>query len=488
MAADYPFWKNPFAHLQTSRYIQGKPAKKISSSYNSGKVRQETDRNRTVKFFSAYSYICLWHQCELQIVNLKEVLPKELSIADFRYVLPQERIAQFPLQERDQSKLLIYEKGKISEDIFANITGHIPENSTLIFNDTKVIHARIIFKNSNDASIEIFLLEPIEPFRDMQLALFHHGECTWRCLVGNVKKWREGFLSKKIRLGDEAGILEVRLKGKLEDDFLVHFSWQREQLSFAKVLEAAGFVPLPPYIKRKTVTEDDDRYQTLYAFQDGSVAAPTAGLHFSEKIFEQLRQKKIHSEFVTLHVSAGTFLPVKAQHMSEHHMHAEQMVIRKETIQKLLDAHSEDDKDSNLVCVGTTSLRTIESLYWLGKKISAGDENLSVSQWASYDGDDSSFTPEKNGTGIHHSLLAVLDFMEKKKLNQLVAETRLLIAPGYEFKFADALITNFHLPGSTLLLLVAAFIGEDWRRVYEHALQHEFRFLSYGDGSLLWRK
>jgi len=408
--------------------------------------------------------------------------PKDLSISDFNYVLPPERIAQFPLEERDQSKLLIYDEGRISEDIFANVVNQLPENSTLILNDTKVIHARIIFKNSNDASIEVFLLEPVEPFHDMQLAIFHHGECTWRCLVGNVKKWREDFLSRKINISDEAGILEVRLKGKVEEDFLVHFSWKPEKFSFAQVLEAAGFVPLPPYIKRKTVNEDEERYQTLYAFQDGSVAAPTAGLHFTEKIFDQLQQKKIHSEFVTLHVSAGTFLPVKAHHMSEHHMHAEQIVVRKETIQKLLDAHARPPRSSpHIVCVGTTSLRTIESLYWLGKKISEGDESLSVSQWDPYDNDDSSFT-------IHHSLFTILDFMEKKKLNQLIAETKLLIAPGYNFKFADGLITNFHLPNSTLLLLVAAFIGEDWRKVYDYALQHDFRFLSYGDGSLLWRK
>lgn len=428
-------------------------------------------------------------------MQMSEVMhPKDLSIANFSYVLPAERIAQFPLQERDQSKLLIYKKGKISEDIFVNLTDHIPENSTFIFNDTKVIHARIIFKNSNDANIEIFLLEPVEPFRDMQLAIFHHGECTWRCLVGNVKKWREDFLSKKIKVGNESGTLEVRLKGKLEDDFLVHFRWNPENLSFAKVLEVVGFVPLPPYIKRKTVTEDDARYQTLYAFQDGSVAAPTAGLHFSEKMFDRLRQKKIQSQFVTLHVSAGTFLPVKAQQMSGHHMHAEQIVVRKETIQKLLDAQSEDlrgffkprrsfphGKSESIVCIGTTSLRTIESLYWLGKKISEGRKELAVEQWEPYEISNSELSRSK-------ALEALLNYMEKKKLNQLVVETKLLIAPGYEFKFADGLITNFHLPGSTLLLLVAAFIGEDWRKVYEYALKNDFRFLSYGDGSLLWRK
>ncbi|HYV95528.1 MAG TPA: S-adenosylmethionine:tRNA ribosyltransferase-isomerase [Chitinophagales bacterium] len=403
--------------------------------------------------------------------------PKDLSIADFAYVLPPERIAQFPLEERDQSKLLIYDDGKISEDIFSNITEHLPENSLLVFNDTKVIHARIVFKNANDASVEIFLLDPIEPTRNMQLAIFTHETCVWRCFIGNVKKWREEFLFKKIKIGEEKVLLEVWLKGKIDDDFLVEFKWDHGEFSFAQILAAGGFVPLPPYIKRKSEEEDESRYQTVYAVQDGSVAAPTAGLHFTESLFKKLKEKKIQSEFVTLHVSAGTFLPVKSQHIGEHHMHAEQIVVRKETIQKLLDTCA----SSPLVCVGTTSLRTIESLHWFAKKISERNESLSVSQWGPYDNNDSSFT-------IHHSLFTILDFMEKKKLNQLTAETKLLIAPGYDFKFADGLITNFHLPNSTLLLLIAAFIGDDWRKVYDYALQNDFRFLSYGDGSLLWKK
>src|SRR5215831_2604094 len=239
--------------------------------------------------------------------------PQELAISDYTYVLPPERIAQKPLAQRDQSKLLIYKKnnrhnasGNIIQDVFSNLDQHLPEETTLVFNDTKVIHARILFRNEHDATIEIFLLEPEEPFRDMQLAMFQHGECTWRCLIGNVKKWREDVLSRKIKTGDELGRLQVQMNGKAGDDFLVHFSWQPEALSFAKVLETAGYVPLPPYIKRRADQDDEERYQTLYAVQDGSVAAPTAGLHFTEHLFEKLRHKNIHPLFITLHVSAGT--------------------------------------------------------------------------------------------------------------------------------------------------------------------------------------
>ncbi|MBK9729819.1 MAG: S-adenosylmethionine:tRNA ribosyltransferase-isomerase [Chitinophagaceae bacterium] len=413
--------------------------------------------------------------------------PKDLAIADFTYTLPPEKIAQHPLLQRDSSKLLVYQEGKIEETIFSAVAKHLPEKSTLVFNDTKVIHARIIFRNENEANIEVFLLEPLEPFRDLQLAMFQHGECTWRCLVGNAKKWREEILTKKISIGEHSGLLTVKLAGKVADDFLVHFSWTPNEFSFAKILEAAGYVPLPPYIKRVAAGDDEQRYQTLYAFQDGSVAAPTAGLHFSEKIFDELKEQNIHPLFVTLHVGAGTFKPVKAAVMEGHQMHAEQFVVQKEIIEQLLLR-----KDRPVVAVGTTSCRTLESLYWLGKKIAAGNETLVVDQWEPYetkddalitihDGDHSPFT-------IHHSLNAILKYLEKKKLNQLTAETRLIIAPGYKFKIVNGLITNFHLPGSTLLLLIAAFIGSDWRKVYDYALEHDFRFLSYGDGSLLWRK
>jgi len=401
--------------------------------------------------------------------------PKNLSISDFTYVLPPERIAQHSLAQRDESRLLLYQNGKISEDIFRNLAYHLPENSTLIFNDTKVIHARIIFKNENGAKIEVFLLEPVEPQRELQLAVLQHRECAWRCFVGNAKKWREEKMTKKFFFGDEKGILEVTKAGRIEDDFLIHLRWQPENLSLSQVLDAAGFVPLPPYIKRIATKEDDAQYQTIYAAQSGSVAAPTAGLHFTENVFQSLKEKKIQSVFTTLHVSAGTFLPVKSTTMEGHQMHHEQIVVHRDTIEKLL--HS---LDRLVICVGTTSLRTMESLYWLGKNLSEGKKELEVEQWQPYESENSSFT-------VSDSLSVILDWMQKNKTEHLVAETKLLIAPGYQFKIADGLITNFHLPQSTLLLLVAAFIGEDWRKVYDCALKKDFRFLSYGDASLLFR-
>ncbi|MBA2422981.1 MAG: S-adenosylmethionine:tRNA ribosyltransferase-isomerase [Chitinophagales bacterium] len=411
--------------------------------------------------------------------------PKDLSIRDFSYVLPQDRIAQQPLAERDESKLLVYHAGKVKEDIFSNIISYLPEGAMIFFNDTKVIHARILFKNEQGAEIEILLLEPVSPFRDMQLAIFQHSECEWRCLVGNVKKWREDFLSRKIKMGDEEGILQVKvkLKGKIENDFLVHFSWKPESLSFSKVLEATGFVPLPPYIKRKADAEDAERYQTVYAFQDGSVAAPTAGLHFTEKLFHGMNEKDLHPLFITLHVSAGTFMPVKSELMSDHAMHAEQFVIRKEMIVRLLSR-----KDQAVIAVGSTCCRTLESLYWLGTKLLKTPDKdfidlpVFVDQWEPYE------TLDSYHVSILDSLNAVLKFLSKKKSSQLIGETKLIIAPGYNFKIVDGLITNFHLPKSTLLLLIAAFIGDDWKKVYAYAMDHSFRFLSYGDGSLLWRK
>ncbi|MBA3649011.1 MAG: S-adenosylmethionine:tRNA ribosyltransferase-isomerase [Chitinophagales bacterium] len=399
--------------------------------------------------------------------------PKDFSIADYNYVLPPDRIAQEPLSQRDHSKLLVYNNGAMEEDLFCNLLNYLPENATLVFNDTKVIHARIIFKNENGANIEVFLLEPMEPVRDMQLAMFLHGACTWRCMVGNVKKWREKVLCRKIKIGDKAATLEACMREKGEDDFVIDFSWKPETVSFAQVLEAAGNVPLPPYIRRNAGTEDQDRYQTLYAFQDGSVAAPTAGLHFTESLFKKFTGKNIYSLFLTLHVSAGTFRPVKAQTLKDHRMHEEQFVIRKMVLEELIN------KKTPLVAVGTTSLRTLESLYWLGLKLLKGDESLIVDQWMPYESIMSITTAD--------SMEAILNFMEKKELTQLIAETKLLIAPGYAFKLTDALITNFHMPRSTLLLLVSAFIGDDWKKVYEYALKNNFRFLSYGDASLMWR-
>ncbi len=402
--------------------------------------------------------------------------PKSLSISDFSYLLPPERVAQQPLPQRDQSRLLIYKSGILTETRFSELATQLPADSTLVFNDTKVIHARILFKNENGANIEVFLLEPVTPHRDMQLAMFQHGSCTWKCLVGNVKKWREQTLSKVVSIANQDGLLEVRQSGKAGDDFLIHFSWKPPGFSFAKILEAAGYVPLPPYIKREAADADESRYQTVYAFQDGSVAAPTAGLHFSENVFASLKAKHIRPLFVTLHVGAGTFKPVKSDNMEGHEMHAEPFVVQKETLQQLLLA-----KDRPVIAAGTTSCRTLESLYWLGKKIAAGETDLQVAQWDPYE-------VTTSQVPLQQALQAVLDFMQSRKLNQLTAETKLIIAPGYDFKIVEGLITNFHLPNSTLLLLIAAFIGDDWRKVYTYALTHQFRFLSYGDASLLWKK
>lgn len=409
--------------------------------------------------------------------------PKSLSITDFTYTLPEEKIAQEPLVQRDTSRLLIYKQGKTEETVFNAITRHLPEKSMLVFNDTKVIHARIFFENEHGATIEVFLLEPVAPVRDLQLAMFQHHECTWRCLVGHVKKWREPVLTKYVRIGDSEVRMQVRLKGKVENDFLVQISWSPENYSLATILAAAGQVPLPPYIRRRASDSDEYRYQTLFACQDGSVAAPTAGLHFSEQLMEDLKSKSMQRLFVTLHVSAGTFKPVKVDRMQDHHMHAEQFVVQKETIEKLLNRGSEP-----VVAVGTTSCRTLESLFWLGKTIAQGHEHLTVHQWEPYELlPDAGSNMEALTFTAGQALEAILDFMKKRKLNQITGSTSLLIAPGYQFKIVSGIITNFHLPNSTLLLLVAAFIGNDWRKVYDYALSHDFRFLSYGDANLIWR-
>lgn len=414
--------------------------------------------------------------------KLSAMHPKELSIKDFNYHLPPERIAQEPLALRGQSRLLIYDDGQIDETVFANIAASLPENAILVFNDTRVIHARILFRNENDATIEVFLLEPVSPYQDLQQAMQQTEACTWRCFVGNAKKWREDSLSKKIKIDSREVLLTVNQDGKAGDDYLVHFAWTPSGYSFAKVLEAAGFVPLPPYIKRKAEASDEQRYQTVYAAQDGSVAAPTAGLHFTPDIIEAIKLRKVQPLYVTLHVSAGTFLPVKAQQMKDHPMHGEQFVIRKATLEALIK-----NAGAPVIAVGTTTCRTLESLYWLGKKIAAGNKTMNIAQWEPYEQFGQPDVAGISNITMHQALEAILAFMDTHDLTQLTANTSIIIAPGYSFKITDALITNFHLPGSTLLMLVAALIGDKWKEVYQYALEHEFRFLSYGDSSLLWR-
>lgn len=411
--------------------------------------------------------------------------PKNISIQECTYSLPEERIAKYPLAERDASKLLIYREGEITEDIYRNIDKHIPENSLLIFNNTKVVEARLLFQKPTGGVIEVFCLEPHGKYPDITTAMLQKGKVLWQCLVGGVSKWKTGqVLEKNINKEGKEIILKVSYIEKRPDSFIIELSWSPAELSFAEILHHAGAIPLPPYIKRAVEGSDTERYQTVYASTDGSVAAPTAGLHFTDTIFHRLKEKKIHTDFVTLHVGAGTFKPVKSKTMREHDMHAEWIDVSKKTIENILA-----NLDNNIIAVGTTSLRTIESLYWIGRKpeLRSGkiqpeqSSGFHISQWEAYE------LAEKH-IPVKDALQSLLDWMDKNKLERLVAKTQILIAPGYEFKIVNGLITNFHQPQSTLLLLVAALIGKDWKKVYDHALQNDFRFLSYGDGCLFWRQ
>lgn len=403
--------------------------------------------------------------------------PRTLSIKDYTYSLPEERIARYPLNERDASKLLVYEKGVIQEDVYKNISDHLPAESLLLFNDTKVVEARLLFQKPTGGVIEIFCLEPHEKYADITTAMLQKETVLWKCLVGGASKWKHGqVLEKKITFERNEFLLSAKYIEKAADSFTIELSWNISILSFAEVLHLTGAIPLPPYIKRAAEKSDSERYQTIYANKDGSVAAPTAGLHFTESIFQKLKEKRIERDFVTLHVGAGTFKPVKSELMEDHEMHAEFFTVNKSTIENILN-----QLDKNIIAVGTTSLRTIESLYWLGVKLMSKDGQLTseISQWEVYDNHQAISTSQ--------ALTSLLEWMTKNDLNSLSAKTQIIIAPGYNFKIAIGLITNFHQPQSTLLLLVSAFIGNDWRKVYDHALENDFRFLSYGDGCLLWK-
>ncbi|MEP7238764.1 MAG: S-adenosylmethionine:tRNA ribosyltransferase-isomerase [Ferruginibacter sp.] len=397
--------------------------------------------------------------------------PKKISILDYTYDLPSASIALHPLAERDASKLLVYKNGEINEDIYKNIADYLPAESLLIFNNTKVIKARIRFQKSSGGSIEIFLLEPF--LADYTSTLSATKKTTWKCMIGGVSKWKVGELA----IGNMQWAVKATLIEKLTDAYVVEFNWTGG-MSFAEILEQVGDIPLPPYIKRKTEKEDTARYQTIYAADEGSVAAPTAGLHFTKDIFKSLEKKYIQTGFVTLHVGAGTFKPVKAATMQDHEMHAEWLDVGFEMIEKLITQH-----DKTIVAVGTTSLRTLESLYWMGVKATLQPEikQLNISQWEVYE------THLANSNiSVKESLTALLHWMKVNNQERLFTQSQILIAPGYHFKIAAAIITNFHQPRSTLLLLVAAAIGNDWKSLYKYALENDFRFLSYGDGSLLF--
>jgi S-adenosylmethionine:tRNA ribosyltransferase-isomerase len=404
--------------------------------------------------------------------------PASLSIQDFTYHLPEEKIARYPLAERDQSKLLVYKNGHIEESTYSHIADFISAGSLLIFNNTKVVEARLLFQKETGGTIEIFCLAPSSTYADITTAMLQTNQVQWVCMVGGAKKWKDPLLTKKIITDQKEIILTAKKIEQRQETYIIELSWDDDSLSFAALLHIAGLMPLPPYLNRPAEESDKERYQTIYAENDGSVAAPTAGLHFTEKVFNTLSTKNIAQAFVTLHVGAGTFKPVKAATMQDHDMHVEFIEVDKKMIQQLLVSLQHD-----IICVGTTSLRTVESIYWLGVKTiihpAIKPSALMLNQWDPYE------LAERN-ISASDSLIALLQWLEKNKLEKLISKTQIIIAPGYTFKLMKALVTNFHQPQSTLLLLVAAIVGNEWKTMYQYALNNDFRLLSYGDGSLIW--
>ncbi|KAA6435854.1 S-adenosylmethionine:tRNA ribosyltransferase-isomerase [Rufibacter glacialis] len=403
--------------------------------------------------------------------------PRHISIADYNYPLPEDRIAQFPLENRDQSKLLLYKHGRLSDGKFQDLPAALPDHSLLVFNDTKVVQARLRFQKATGGMIELFCLEPLEPIREVQQAMQQTYSVIWKCLVGNNKRWREGRLEMPLGPYPSDGSLWAERLAPAEEGFAIHFTWSPGDKTFAEILELAGTLPLPPYMNRDAQEADQERYQTVYASEAGAVAAPTAGLHFTPAVLEQISQKGHQKAFVTLHVGAGTFKPVKAEVMEHHYMHGEQLSVSRAFLEQLLH-HA----PRPVIPVGTTSMRTLESLYWLGAGIALGllpleGEDLYVPQWFPYE--------VRTTLSVQEALEALLYHLDSHKLMHLQASTRILIAPGYPFKICTGLVTNFHQPQSTLLLLVSALIGPAWQKVYKHALANGYRFLSYGDSSLL---
>lgn len=402
--------------------------------------------------------------------------PRNIHISDYNYTLPPERIARYPLAHRDQSKLLVYDKGKISRHVFKDIAGFIPEYSLLICNNTKVIQARLHFRKPTGALIEIFCLEPHLP-NDYQLIFEQREHCEWQCLVGNKKKWKDGKLALHFALGNNNVTLEAEITETAENHVVVRFSWNGK-FSFAEILEAVGELPIPPYLNRETEESDKETYQTVYSKIDGSVAAPTAGLHFTQNVFDSLKKRNIECDEVTLHVGAGTFKPVKATEINGHEMHSEYICVKRHTIERLI-AHG-----GHCTAVGTTSVRTLESLFYIGLKImrnpNISPDQLHVEQWLPYD-----TLEADNDIDPLQPLNAILTWLDTHNLSTIHTTTQIIIAPGYKYHIVERIITNFHMPQSTLLLLVSAFIGEDWKQVYDYALDNDFRFLSYGDSSIL---
>lgn len=415
---------------------------------------------------------------------------KHIHISDYNYDLPDSRIAKFPVSPRDTSKLLIYRHGEISDDIFYNLPKYLPQKSLMVFNNTKVIQARMHFRKETGALIEVFLMEPAAP-TDYELMFQTRGECSWLCMVGNLKKWKEGSL---VRTFDVAGstinfkatmrrdIIDTKIGGT---NYWVDFAWDNPQVSFAEILDAVGELPIPPYLNRETQDSDKTTYQTVYSKIKGSVAAPTAGLHFTDKVLAAIDAAGVRREELTLHVGAGTFKPVKSEEIDGHTMHTEYVCVRRDTLQTLLDY------DCCAIAVGTTSVRTLESLYYMGVKLEANpdaaEEDLHVCQWEPYEKADGTPVGGNLVDGItpQKAISNIIAWLDKNNLKTLHSSTQIIIAPGYEYKIVKVLVTNFHQPQSTLLLLVSAFLKGDWRNVYDYALSHDFRFLSYGDSSIL---
>jgi len=401
---------------------------------------------------------------------------REIDLNDYNYELPDDRIAQHPVKVRDLSQLLVYNQEIISRDVFKNISEYLPADSLLVFNNTRVIRARILFQKGSGAKIEILCLEPLSP-PEYELSLSSEAPVEWKCIIGNLKKWKSGILTTPFIYNKQKYTLNAEKINSENEAWRIRFSWDCQGISFGKILEATGHIPLPPYINREDEVKDIDRYQTIYSSVSGSVAAPTAGLHFTDKVFQKLKTKGIKTAEVTLHVGAGTFQPIKSQNIYDHEMHREHFFVTEETIEALIRNHG------NIIAVGTTSVRTLESLYWLGVKqinnTCGNNSELSLEQWEVY--------KMRVDVTVNDSMEALLKLFKDGKIPYLHASTNIMIVPGYNFMMIKGIITNFHQPKSTLLLLISAWIGDNWKKTYKFALENNFRFLSYGDCSLFFR-
>ena len=446
----------------------------------------------------------------------------KLPIEDFDYHLPDQSIAYTPASNRSGSKLLVWDKEIIAESTYHHIANFIPEKAALYFNNSKVIAARIHFQKANNNTIEIFCLEPSKDYQPISIAMQVTQKVEWICLVGGAKKWKEDYLEKEFELitpskngkdklaannnidnnnnnnysNNESVAIKVRAKKikSLEGKFLIEFSWDNDTVSFSEIIEHIGNIPLPPYIQRATTEEDKERYQTTYAKQEGSVAAPTAGLHFNAAIFDSLAQKKCTTDFISLHVGAGTFMPVKTENITDHEMHAEVFELTTTTLNHLIEIAKQKELNpaqyTPVIAVGTTTLRTLETLYWLGVKLINNQslqesKDLNLMQWDAYDAGSESDNATKNARSsitVKDALGTLLNWMQSHQMEQLITSTQLMIVPGYRFKIANGLVTNFHQPKSTLLLIIAAITGDHWKNIYKHAIENQYRFLSYGDG------